>query len=326
MTTRFLALFSTLLVVALFALTLESADAARLGGGRSFGGKPSMSKPFTNPVPSSPTMRQQTTSQAAQPGAAAAGSRGLFGGMGGMLGGLLAGGLLGSLLFGGGFNGGGFLDILLIAGLLYLGFKFFARRKAASAAAGYGAGGAAPAGPQGTAYQATPPGQGGFDWATLGGGAGQAAGNAQTGQAGQSAQSGQFNQAEATFGPRVPAGFDQDEFLQGAKAAYTRLNAAWDKRDLDDIANFATPAMMDELRSHLAEDPKPSQTEIMLVNASIVAVEAVGDEQMASVYFNVLLREDPNQSAPTEIREVWHFVRPGTGDGMWRLDGIQQVA
>ena len=49
-----------------------------------------------------------------------------------MLGGLLAGSLLGSLLFGGGFNGGGFLDIILIGGLLFLAFKFFSRRRAAT--------------------------------------------------------------------------------------------------------------------------------------------------------------------------------------------------
>ena len=51
-----------------------------------------------------------------------------------MLGGLLAGSLLGSLLFGGGFNGGGFLDIILIGGLLFLAFKFFSRRRAATQA------------------------------------------------------------------------------------------------------------------------------------------------------------------------------------------------
>ena len=52
----------------------------------------------------------------------------------------------------------------------------------------------------------------------------------------------------------------------------------------------------------------------------------VGDEQIAQVYFNVLLREDPSQEAPIDVREIWHFVRPASGDGTWKLDGIQQVA
>ena len=24
-------------------------------------------------------------------------------------------------------------------------------------------------------------------------------------------------------------------------------------------------------------------------------------------------------------REIWHFTRPASGDGNWKLDGIQQV-
>ena len=61
------------------------------------------------------------------------------------------------------------------------------------------------------------------------------------------------------------------------------------------------------------------------VNASLLSVDTVGDEQIAQVYFNVLLREDPSQEAPIDVREIWHFVRPASGDGTWKLDGIQQV-
>ena len=63
----------------------------------------------------------------------------------------------------------------------------------------------------------------------------------------------------------------------------------------------------------------------MLVNASLLSVDTVGDEQIAQVYFNVLLREDPSQETPIDVREIWHFVRPASGDGTWKLDGIQQV-
>ena len=125
--------------------------------------------------------------------------------------------------------------------------------------------------------------------------------------------------------PKKPAGFDEEEFLRGAKAAYTRLNNAWDKRDLSDIAQFSTPAFQKEIQQQAAEDKTPGNTEIMLVNASLLSVDTVGDEQIAQVYFNVLLREDPSQEAPIDVREIWHFVRPASGDGTWKLDGIQQV-
>ena len=72
---------------------------------------------------------------------------------------------------------------------------------------------------------------------------------------------------------------------------------------------------------------KQSKTSISegFVNASLLSVDTVGDEQIAQVYLNVLLREDPSQEAPIDGREIWHFVRPASGDGTWKLDGIQQV-
>ena len=305
------------MVLAVLALAWQEASAARLGGGRSFGSKPSMSRPFSKPTPpvSSPTMRQQ----ADQPGQAAAAGMarpGLFGGMGGMLGGLLAGSLLGSLLFGGGFQGGGLLDILLIGGALYLLFKFLARRRAATAGPGHGSafGGPSYQEPdrQDLRYESTrsQTPRGGLDWSTLSG----KAASEPTASASQGSASG-----------RAPAGFDEQDFLNGAKAAYTRLNDAWDRRDLDDIAQFATPAFMNEIRTQADEDPQPSKTEIMLINASFVGVESEGDAEYASVFFSVLLREDPAQNTTTEVREVWHFVRPADGRGNWKVDGIQQV-
>lgn len=230
-----------------------------------------------------------------------------------MLGGLLAGSLLGSLLFGGGFNGGGFLDIILIGGLLFLAFKFFSRRRAATQGAGQpNAGGfdslRSTPGSDSTHQRTAAPqsGKGGFDWDAL-----------TTPSSGQQP----LYQDE----PKKPAGFDEEEFLRGAKAAYTRLNNAWDKRDLSDIAQFSTPAFQKEIQQQAAEDKTPGNTEIMLVNASLLSVDTVGDEQIAQVYFNVLLREDPSQETPIDVREIWHFVRPASGDGTWKLDGIQQV-
>lgn len=299
----------------------DDADAARIGGGRSFGSKPSMSTPYSKPTPStsSPAMRQQAN-QAGQPGAAAAAapSRGLFGGMGGMLGGLLAGGLIGSLLFGGGMGGmGGMLDIILIAVLIYFGFKFFARRRAATQTAG---------GPGNFDYRGqddrnTGPMQrnaassgGGFDWNAL---------SSQTASGSGVAGS---EPADASAAFNLPGGFDQEEFLRGAKAAYTRLNAAWDKRDLNDIAQFSTPAFMEEIRQQNEEDPQPGNTEIMLMNsASVLEAKVEDGEQVVSVYFDVLLRENASQDVPVNVREVWHFVRPADGAGSWKLAGIQQV-
>ena len=227
--------------------------------------------------------------------------------MGGLMGGLLAGTLIGSLLGGHGFAGGGFMDILLFGLVIFVGLKLFAafrgsQRPAQAAAGAEGAQNAQAAQPQAGMMREDNAANG---WDAL---------------RGQGA-----DQAE-TPGPQIPMppGFDADEFLRGAKMAYSRLQASWDKRDMNDIVQFTTEAVQQSVREQMAADPKPSTTEILLVNAQLLGVTNEGDEQYAQVFFDVLLRETPAQETPSSAREVWHFVRPVTG-GNWKLDGIQQV-
>ena len=107
----------------LFALALclpDTADAARMGGGRSFGGSPAMRAPAPRPAPVQPAPRQAPMTRQAQPNASGqAMALPARPGMGGLFGGLLAGSLIGSMLSGhnaeGGGAGIGFLDIMLIA-------------------------------------------------------------------------------------------------------------------------------------------------------------------------------------------------------------------
>lgn len=303
------ALFAALVILfSAFALALpDSAEAARMGGGRSFGSKPFMSRPAPKPA-----MRQQAPAATAGAPQATAPRPGLFGGMGGLFGGLLAGTLLGSLLAGNGFSGGGFLDIILIGLLIFLGLKLFARfrNRQAPEPAAAGAGAFGGARPDLTADSASRP----YARDSV-----QASGwDALRGQGGQTAS---FSAEPAVD---VPAGFDTEEFLRGAKMAYSRMQKSWDKRDLDDIAQFATPAVMDALREQMATDGTPGTTELLLVNAQLLGVENDGDDQRAQVFFDVLLREQPGQDAPSSAREVWHFLREGA-NGTWKLDGIQQV-
>lgn len=300
--------------VSLTLSTPEVTEAARMGGGRSFGGKPFMSRPAP-----APTMRQQTPNAQRQPmnqaqAGQAAPRAGLFGGMGGLFGGLLAGTLLGSLLSGNGFSGGGLMDIILIGLLVFLGLKLFARFRNSRTPAPAGARGASPhMGDLRDDSQDQAPlrREQATGWDVLR--------DKSRNIAGAGPQS-------FAADPRVdiPPDFDADEFLRGAKMAYSRLQSSWDKRDLDDIAQFATPAVLQAVREQLAAEPDPGTTEVLLVNAQLLGVENEGDEQRAQVFFDVLLRESPDQPTPSNVREIWHFLRPSSG-GNWKLDGIQQV-
>lgn len=293
-------------VAGLLFVTVGDADAARFGGGKSFGSKPSMQQKA--PAPASPMMQQKAPAAGAAGAAGAAAKPGFS--MGGMMGGLLAGTLLGSLLFGGGGMGGGmgggFMDILIIGLLLFVAFKLYARFKASRSANTATAGGPS-FGRMQTPEQepmARQDNNSGMNWGNL-----------------------QNQGAAATSAPTpaVPEGFDSEEFLRGAKMAYTRLQTAWDKRDAADIANFARPAVLEEVQKQIEAEPTPSKTELLLVNAQLLEVKNEGTEQSAMVFFDVLLREDPAQTTPTQVREIWHFVRPLNDEESWKLEGIQQV-
>ena len=336
-------------------LFLSLAEAARLGGGSSFGSRSTYSRTYSKPVAPtySPT---RTPTQVTQPGPVAApplGAQqpGMFSRLGWGLGGLMAGGLLGSMLFGGGMGGMGgmggggigFLDILLIGVIIFFAVKLL-RRRGATPGDGVSGQGGQNAGEGG--WQSPPPpespstdarSRAAQSWDVLrsqpgsadAGGIG-ATSTALPGQPGGqpgSQPAGQFGaQPEAEPQPTVPAGFNVPEFLEGAKTVYARLQHSWDRRDLADIALFTTPEVLAEIRRQAEADPKPSKTELLLINARLLEFREEALDTVLSVYFDVLLREDASEERPKQVREVWHFSRP-TGDlnANWRLEGLQQL-
>ena len=310
-----LALCAACLATISFAMP-DYADAARLGRGRSFGSSSILSRPATPPsgiksgASSATTMNRQATGQNVGRDGTAAMTQNRGGLFGGLFGGLLAGTLLGSLFSGTGLGGamGGFMNILLLIGIGYFIMKIFRRMR----------GGQQDGGRQ--------------DWQERSYDHNYQQNYGQQHQSQGSAwdslrsepQVAQQSTAEEVNS--VPADFDQDEFLRGAKAAYNRLQASWDRRDLADIANFATEDVMRELREQAAADPNPSKTEILLVNASLLEVRDEGDMRRVAVYFDVLMRENQNAAHPEQVREVWHFVCSTAAGDSWKLDGIQQLS
>lgn len=301
-TTVFLASF---LVVGLTLISMGEADAKRLGGGRSFGSRPSYSEPYRAPSGMNPAApSQQPGAQATQrnPATAMPGQTPRRNGLMGMLGGLAIGGLLGSLLFGHGFQGLNLLDMLIFAGIAYVLFRLFAARRpqpTATPAGGYGPEPVADA----AAYRRESVGTSGFDTDLLFG----------------------RGQGPAAVPVSLPADFDQAAFLAGAKAAYGRMQQAWDQGDLAELRALSTDKMFGELQEQVRQrGSASSRTELESVDLRILAVRDVGPGREASVLFDVMMREDGSELA--RVREVWHFVRPrGSKQPTWFLDGVQQV-
>ena len=216
-----------------------------------------------------------------------------------MLGGLLMGGLIGSLLFGGmhSWGGPGLLDILVLGGLLFFLFRFLKARRMAAQGAGQ------TSFSTGLGSQET--------WGSPAPAYGSVKG---------------MPVPAAAEEVSVPEGFDQEEFMKGANAVYTRLQRSWDKRDLEDIRHFTSKEVWEEINRQAQEDPRPGKTEILRVNARLLEVASSNSHTVASVLFDVMMRESKEEDTAKEVREIWHFSKEDNDPkSFWVLEGIQQV-
>ena len=297
-----LILLPIMLVILTVMAMVQTAEAKRFGGGRSFGGRSSYSKSYSRPMPSKSFGQQQNT-RASRVGQTPNRSR--WGGMfGGLLGGMLMGGLLGSLFGGGHFMGPNLLDLLLIGGAIFLLMRFLRKRREASV--GATSAGGTPYTMDSPSYHTRDASASSSAWDNL-----QTGGNVSSGTA-----------SSAT----IPPGFDQEDFMKGAKAVYQRLQNSWDKRDLDDIRTFTSPEVYRFIEEQCKNDPTPSTTEILLLNGELLEVKTIGNQTVATVHFDAIMREDPSSQATEQVREIWHFSKYENKSGdNWVLEGIQQL-
>jgi predicted lipid-binding transport protein (Tim44 family) len=312
-----------------FSLALSGtgdAYAKRMGGGKSFGSRPSYSEPYkrsTDMTQSASPTQQQAYQSSTQRNQAAREAMSRRGGFMGMLGGLALGGLLGALLFGGAFEHLNFLDILVFALIAFMLFKFFAARRRAESggpatASGYYSANDPARNPDfDRAYerQADPiqASKSGFNTDLL---FGKGRGASSSGQTVSTV--GQSN--------AIPADFDSTAFLAGAKAAYEMMQKAWDEGDLGQLRALTTDKVFSELQDQLrARGAESNKTELLKIEVELLEVRDLGTDREATVLFDVIMRESPEER-PAQVREVWHFVRPRLSrQPTWFLDGIQQL-
>ncbi|MGC2166194.1 MAG: Tim44-like domain-containing protein [Gallionella sp.] len=125
----------------------------------------------------------------------------------------------------------------------------------------------------------------------------------------------------------IPADFPTANFLRSAKTTFIRLQAANDRKDLNDIREYTTPEMFAEISMQLSErdDPVPQKTDVVTINGELLEVANEGEFSVASVRFTGQLRE--NNGDHESIDEVWHVQKNVTDDkSVWLLAGIQQTS
>jgi len=123
----------------------------------------------------------------------------------------------------------------------------------------------------------------------------------------------------------VPEGFDAAGFLRHAKTNFIRMQAAWDKADVNDIREFTTPEMFAELKMQLTERGASSNhTDVVSLDAELLGIETTSDEYVASIRFSGMVREAENVPAEA-FSEIWVLAKPVSGSGGWLLAGLQQT-
>lgn len=285
----------TLATLMAVALPVQDAEAKRLSGGGMKRSVPAQTAPNTPPAqqPAAPQQAAPAKQAAATPAApAAAPKRSWMGPIAGLAAGLGLAALASH--FGFGAELANFMTMLLVGVLAAVVIGFLVRRFAKPKAQLAGAGA------HGANFRMQPEPQTPAAWQPQGSAA-----------------------PAATVASALPADFDAAGFEKIAKQVFIRLQAANDAGDQADLRRFTTPQMYAAIQHELLErSGKTQRTEVLQLDASVVDVATENGEQVVSVRFWGLVREDSEQAA-TDFDEVWHLVKSGEG---WLIAGIQQTA
>ena len=267
-------------------LVAAEAEAARLGGARSVGSQRSITSAPPAAAPAKPA-QPAAAPAAAQPQPASGFAR-----WAPLLGGLALGGALGWLM---GANGmGGLLVGMMLVALLVFAAVFVVRMLAQK---------------RGEVPQR-------FQYASLG---------SETVAASPPSQAAGFEAQPVAAPSNVPAGFDVAGFLRGAKLNYMKLQIANDRGNLEELREFTSDELFEELKKDVIRRAGArQQTDVLALNADLLEVVTEGDKHWASVRFSGTLRESPGDT-PQGFEEVWNLAKPVSGAGGWQLAGIQQM-
>ncbi|ATG76935.1 Tim44 domain-containing protein [Pseudoalteromonas sp. 1_2015MBL_MicDiv] len=215
--------------------------------------------------------------------------------MAGVLGGLLAGGLIAAML-GDNFEGFQLLEMILLAGGLFILFKLvtgFLRANRAPQLA------SASTSAQQNVFKQAP-----IEQPT-------STGFASSAPQGESVP---FN---------LPPNFDVNGFLQGARSHYHTLQTAWNNADYTTMAEYLSPALVAEFKAE-REAIQSVETEVMFIDAELVRADTNAQSWQVSVRFKGKYR-DLGDKKEEPILEIWHLGRLISDDAPWLIVGVEDL-
>jgi predicted lipid-binding transport protein (Tim44 family) len=132
-------------------------------------------------------------------------------------------------------------------------------------------------------------------------------------------------------GPLAPGGAvaaspDVEAFLHVARQSFVRLQAAWDAADLPALATLTTDTLLEDLRLQLQQrGPSPNRTEVLKLDARLLAMEELREAFVASVEFSGVIREQLDAGA-APFRELWLLANLKSADRGWQLARVQSLS
>lgn len=127
---------------------------------------------------------------------------------------------------------------------------------------------------------------------------------------------------EASQSP-VPGGFDEAEFLEGAKLFFSRFQQVSGQGDLDELRGFLSDDVYGQTLARLAAEPAIARTEVMLVDARLMERRSEGGRTWITVFYDAQLRKGVSGDEPYHLRAAWEFSRTDAeGSGLWTLERI----
>lgn len=127
----------------------------------------------------------------------------------------------------------------------------------------------------------------------------------------------------------VPADFDAAGFLKACKLNFLTLQDAWDRSDIQNLRSMMTDEMLEQIKVQLSDRESHTgvgvnKTDVVMLEAQLLGIEELSDVYMASVEFSGMIREDASAGA-SPFREVWNMTKPRAGGSGWLVAGVQAL-
>jgi predicted lipid-binding transport protein (Tim44 family) len=119
----------------------------------------------------------------------------------------------------------------------------------------------------------------------------------------------------------LDSGFREEDFLEGAKAAYGYFYQSWNAKDEEALENLCAPGLYDRVAVELqSDDWQPVQVDD-LRDAEILSARVHGKTAVIEVQFESVERE--GEGTPRTMRRRWVLARPlGSEDPNWELESM----